>query len=128
MRHGRCRRASTAERYGDTLMASGTPGEGWNQPMSLLPPSQRPARLDVGVISAGRVGAVLGAALVRAGHRVAAVAAVSRRSRERAATLLPNVAVRPPDEVAAVAELLLLAVPDDALADLVVGLANTGVG
>src|SRR5581483_8191329 len=36
-------------------------------------------------------------------------------------------AVRPPDEVAAVAELLLLAVPDDALADLVVGLANTGV-
>jgi predicted short-subunit dehydrogenase-like oxidoreductase (DUF2520 family) len=95
--------------------------------MSLLPPSERPARLDVGVISAGRVGAVLGAALARAGHRVAAVAAVSRQSRERAATLLGDVPVHPADEVAAMAELLLLAVPDDALADLVIGLANTGV-
>lgn len=94
--------------------------------MSLLPPSERPARLDVGVISAGRVGAVLGAALARAGHRVAAVAAVSKQSRDRAAKLLVDVPIRPADEVAATAELLLLAVPDDALADLVVGLANTG--
>jgi predicted short-subunit dehydrogenase-like oxidoreductase (DUF2520 family) len=95
--------------------------------MSLLPPSERPARLDVGVISAGRVGAVLGAALARAGHRVAAVAAVSKQSRDRAAALLPDVPVRPADEVAAAADgLLVLAVPDDALADLVAGLATTG--
>ncbi|MCW2667027.1 MAG: putative cytoplasmic protein, partial [Frankiales bacterium] len=35
------------------------------------------ARLDVGVIGAGRVGAVLGAALLRAGHRVVAASGVS---------------------------------------------------
>jgi predicted short-subunit dehydrogenase-like oxidoreductase (DUF2520 family) len=95
--------------------------------MSHLPPAERPARLAVGVISAGRVGAVLGAALVRAGHRVEAVAAVSKPSLDRAQRLLPGVPVVPADEVATAAELLVLAVPDDSLADLVVGLANAGV-
>ena len=95
--------------------------------MSLLPPAERPARLAVGVISAGRVGAVLGAALARAGHRVGAVAAVSKSSLDRAERLLPAARVLPADQVAAAADLLLLAVPDDALADLVTGLANAGV-
>jgi predicted short-subunit dehydrogenase-like oxidoreductase (DUF2520 family) len=89
-------------------------------------PADRPARLTVGVISAGRVGAVLGAALARAGHRVAAVAAVSDASRRRAEALLPGVAIRPADEVAGTADLLLLAVPDDALGPLVTGLAMAG--
>jgi predicted short-subunit dehydrogenase-like oxidoreductase (DUF2520 family) len=93
--------------------------------MTQLPPEQRPARLAVGVISAGRVGAVLGAALARAGHRVAAVAAVSSQSRARAEKLLPEATILPADEVAAAAELLVLAVPDDALADLIAGLAGT---
>jgi predicted short-subunit dehydrogenase-like oxidoreductase (DUF2520 family) len=82
--------------------------------------------LAVGVISAGRVGAVLGVALGRAGHRVNAVAAVSDSSRRRADALLPAAKVQPPDAVAAAAELLLLAVPDDALAPLAAGLAATG--
>lgn len=94
--------------------------------MSLLPPAERPARLDVGVISAGRVGAVLGAALMRAGHRVIGVAAVSRQSRDRAENLLTGAPVLPADEVARAAGLLLLAVPDDALGDLIAGLAATG--
>ncbi|HVT20996.1 MAG TPA: DUF2520 domain-containing protein [Mycobacteriales bacterium] len=89
-------------------------------------PADRPARLAVGVISAGRVGAVLGAALVRAGHRVTSVAAVSDASRARAASLLPEAEIRPADQVAVGADLLLLAVPDDALAALVTGLAATG--
>jgi predicted short-subunit dehydrogenase-like oxidoreductase (DUF2520 family) len=89
-------------------------------------PADRPARLEVGVISAGRVGAVLGAALGRAGHRVRAVAAVSEGSRKRAGLLLPGAEIKPSDEVAASADLLLLAVPDDALASLVSGLASTG--
>ncbi|HWC36090.1 MAG TPA: DUF2520 domain-containing protein [Mycobacteriales bacterium] len=89
-------------------------------------PADRPARLTVGVISAGRVGAVLGAALARAGHRVSAVAAVSDASRNRAARLLPDVAIRPTDQVAAGIDLLLLAVPDDELAALVSGLAAAG--
>jgi predicted short-subunit dehydrogenase-like oxidoreductase (DUF2520 family) len=85
----------------------------------------RPARLRVGVIGAGRVGAVLGAALARAGHDVVAVSAVSRESLRRAERLLPEVPVVPPPEVVAAADFVLLAVPDDELRALVTGLATT---
>lgn len=86
----------------------------------------RPARLAVGVVSAGRVGSVFGAALATAGHVVVAASAVSRGSRRRAAELLGEVPLLPPDEVAARADLVLLAVPDDVLPGLVQGLAATG--
>ena len=86
----------------------------------------RPARLRVGVVGAGRVGAVLGAALARAGHRVVGVSAVSDASRARAAALLPSAPVLPVDEVVSGADLVLLTVPDDALAALVDGLVATG--
>ncbi len=88
--------------------------------------SERPARLDVGVVGAGRVGAVLGAALARAGHRVVATSAVSAQSRERAETLLPGVPVLDVAGVVQAAELVLLTVPDDALAEVVGGLSATG--
>ncbi|GAC1443508.1 MAG: hypothetical protein NVSMB55_17220 [Mycobacteriales bacterium] len=84
------------------------------------------ARLSVGVVGAGRVGAVLGAALARAGHRVIAVSAVSDASVRRAAALLSDVPLLAPDEVPRHADLVLLTVPDDALGDLVAGLAATG--
>jgi predicted short-subunit dehydrogenase-like oxidoreductase (DUF2520 family) len=80
----------------------------------------------VGVISAGRVGSVLGAALARAGHQVVAVSAVSAASRDRAERLLPGAEVRAPDDVVAESDLVLLAVPDDELRPLVAGLAETG--
>ena len=87
----------------------------------------RPARgLAVGVVGTGRVGAVLGAALARAGHRVVAASAVSVASRQRAHALLPGVALVTPPEVLARAELVLLTVPDDALPGLVEGLVDTG--
>lgn len=86
---------------------------------------ERPARLKVGVVGAGRVGAVLGAALRSAGHQVVAVSGVSDASRRRAAELLPGIPVVPVEEVVAQAELVLLAVPDDALTDLVAGLSAT---
>jgi predicted short-subunit dehydrogenase-like oxidoreductase (DUF2520 family) len=95
--------------------------------MSSLAPADRPARLAVGTIGAGRVGAVLAAALGRAGHRPVAVAAVSQASRRRAETLVPDADVLPPDQVAARADLLLLCVPDDVLAELVSGLAAAQV-
>ncbi|HEX2498245.1 MAG TPA: DUF2520 domain-containing protein [Actinomycetes bacterium] len=91
-----------------------------------LTPSDRPARLTVGVIGTGRVGAVLGAALRRAGHTVIAGSAVSEASRTRAEALLPGVPLVDPRSVAEQADLLLLTVPDDALGDLVAGLAETG--
>jgi Uncharacterized conserved protein len=86
----------------------------------------RPARLAVGVVSAGRVGAVVGAAWSAAGHRVTATSGVSRASLERAAALLPGVPLKAPDEVVAGADLALLAVPDDVLPGLVRGLAAAG--
>ncbi|MBW3648705.1 MAG: DUF2520 domain-containing protein [Actinobacteria bacterium] len=88
--------------------------------------ASRPARLAVGVVGVGRVGAVLAAALARAGHDVVAVSAVSKASRARAADLLPGVPIVCVDEVLAQAGLVLLTVPDDALPDLVGGLATTG--
>lgn len=91
-----------------------------------LSPHPAASRLGVGVVSAGRVGAVLGAALACAGHRVTAAAGVSEASAARAAALLPGVPLLPADDVARGCDLLLLAVPDDALADLVTGLAATG--
>ncbi|SFK88606.1 Rossmann-like and DUF2520 domain-containing protein [Geodermatophilus ruber] len=92
-----------------------------------LPPvSSAPARLRVGVVGAGRVGAVLGAALAAAGHDVVAAAGLSAASAERAARLLPETPLLPTDEVVAAADLVVLAVPDDTLPGLVAGLAETG--
>ncbi|AEG45352.1 Rossmann-like and DUF2520 domain-containing protein [Isoptericola variabilis] len=85
-----------------------------------------PGRLGVGVVGAGRVGAVLGSALRAAGHTVVGASGISDASRERIATLLPGVPNLTVDEVVERAELVLLAVPDDALAGLVAGLAEVG--
>jgi predicted short-subunit dehydrogenase-like oxidoreductase (DUF2520 family) len=82
----------------------------------------RPARLAVGVVSAGRVGAVFGAALARAGHTVIAASGVSAASVRRAEELLPGVPLLAPDEVVRRADLVLLALPDDAMAGMVRGL------
>ncbi|MER7761274.1 DUF2520 domain-containing protein [Streptomyces sp. NPDC097619] len=89
-------------------------------------PEDRPARLSVGVVGAGRVGPALAAALQLAGHRPVAVSGVSDASRRRAAELLPGVPLVPPAEVFAAADLVLLTVPDDSLPGLVAGLAETG--
>lgn len=86
-----------------------------------------PPRLRVGVVGAGRVGAVLGAALRNAGHTLTGVSAVSDVSLLRAEALLPGVPVLPADDVVSGCELLILAVPDDVLPELVAGFANAGV-
>ncbi|MGW5270785.1 Rossmann-like and DUF2520 domain-containing protein [Rhodococcus sp. NPDC003994] len=85
-----------------------------------------PARLSVGIVSAGRVGTALGEALDRVGHVVFGCSAVSDASLARARTRLPDAAVLPAAEVAARSELLVLAVPDAELPALVQGLARTG--
>ncbi|BCI55495.1 oxidoreductase [Mycolicibacterium litorale] len=97
------------------------PAPSWGPPDGL-----RPARLSVGIVSAGRVGTALGVALERAGHVVVACSAISQASRQRAERRLPDSAVLPVHDVAARAELLLLAVPDSELPAVVSGLAATG--
>ncbi|HEX5534954.1 MAG TPA: DUF2520 domain-containing protein [Actinomycetales bacterium] len=88
--------------------------------------STRPGRLGVGIVGAGRVGAVLGSALRAAGHAVVGATGVSEASIERIETMLPGVPVLEVPEVVRRSELVLLAVPDDALPGLVEGLAATG--
>lgn len=85
----------------------------------------RPARLTVGVLGAGKVGSALGAALAQAGHRVVAASGVSDASRRWVTDRLGLEPARP-EEVVGAAELILLTVPDDALPDLVGGLTATG--
>ncbi|MGO1834572.1 MAG: oxidoreductase, partial [Actinomycetaceae bacterium] len=73
--------------------------------------STAPGRLDVGVVSAGRAGAVIGGALLASGHRGVGVTARSEASRDRAELLMAGVPVAEPGEVAARSQLLVLAVP-----------------
>jgi predicted short-subunit dehydrogenase-like oxidoreductase (DUF2520 family) len=80
----------------------------------------------IGVIGAGRVGAVLAARLRQAGHEIVAVGGESDASHARAAALLPGVPVRKPTAVARSADLLLLTVPDDMLRNVTAMLAGAG--
>lgn len=91
-----------------------------------MTPAGQPGRLGVGVVGAGRVGAVLGSALRAAGHAVVGASGISAASRDRIETMLPGVPALEVPQVVERAELVLLTVPDDALADLVAGLARLG--
>ncbi|TDD30779.1 DUF2520 domain-containing protein [Kribbella turkmenica] len=80
----------------------------------------------IGLIGAGRAGTALGAALAAAGHPLVGVTARSSASRERAARFLPHVPVLTADEVAERADVVLVAVPDDVIGQVVAGLPLTG--
>ena len=86
----------------------------------------RDGRLGIGVVGAGRVGAVLGAALGGAGHAIVGVATLSEAGRDRADALLPGVPILSVPDLVERSELVLLAVPESELAALVAGLAATG--
>ncbi|HNP55575.1 DUF2520 domain-containing protein [uncultured Gordonia sp.] len=98
-----------------------------DSPMHGVADPSAPARLAVGLVSAGRVGTALGQALESVGHVVGAVVARSAASRERVAKRLPDSEIfNDPAQVAARSELLILAVPDDVLPDVVTELADGG--
>jgi predicted short-subunit dehydrogenase-like oxidoreductase (DUF2520 family) len=82
--------------------------------------------LRVGVIGAGRVGAVLAAALRAQGHIIVSVAGESDASTRRAAELLPGVPMAKPTAVARDCDVLLLTVPDDMLDNVVTQLTASG--
>lgn len=118
-------RRESIERMSDaSIPEPGTPSAA-KAPAGPGQPS-RPGRLGVGVISTGRVGAVLGSALRSVEHQLVGVHAVSEASRERAEMLLPGVPLLEVEEIVRRSELVLLAVPDDELSGLVSGLAEVG--
>ena len=72
--------------------------------------------MDLGVVGAGRVGTALAVLLRRAGHAVVG-ASGRERTRERVERFLPGVPLVTSSEAARRAEVILLAVPDDAIAE-----------
>jgi len=80
----------------------------------------------IGVVGAGRVGAVLSAALRAAGHEIVAAAGDSAASLHRIETLLPGVRHAKPTDVARACDLLLLTVPDDMLENVITQLVGAG--
>ncbi|GGH45097.1 DUF2520 domain-containing protein [Microbacterium album] len=85
---------------------------------------RRDGRLGVGIIGAGRVGPVVGAALAGAGHALTGITHGS--DDERVQAILPGVPVLDALEVVRRSELVVVAVPRDELPGLVAGLADLG--
>jgi predicted short-subunit dehydrogenase-like oxidoreductase (DUF2520 family) len=87
---------------------------------------RRSGRLGIGIVGAGRVGPVLGAALASAGHAVVGISAISESSRDRAEAMLHGVPILEVPAIIERSELVILAVPAAELPALVAGLASTG--
>ncbi|GAA3031296.1 DUF2520 domain-containing protein [Microbacterium dextranolyticum] len=82
------------------------------------------SRLGVGIIGAGRVGPVVGAALAGAGHALTGITAGSDPDRVEA--ILPGIPVLAADEIVRRSELVILALPSEELGGVVAGLAELG--
>lgn len=87
-------------------------------------PRARDGRLGVGIVGAGRVGPVVGAALAGAGHALTGITGGS--DGDRVSAILPGVPVLDAQEVVRRSELVVLAVPHDQLPELVAGIAEVG--
>lgn len=85
---------------------------------------RRDGRLGVGIVGAGRVGPVIGAALAGAGHAVVGI--TSGSDDERVAAVIGDVPVLDAPEILRRSELVVVAVPHDELPALVTGLAGVG--
>ncbi|MGV8877023.1 MAG: DUF2520 domain-containing protein [Rhodoglobus sp.] len=84
-------------------------------------------RLGIGIIGAGKVGPIVGAALAAAGHAIVGISATSERNRERANAILPGVPVLDIPTLVERSELVILAIPESEIIEFVGGLAAAGV-
>jgi predicted short-subunit dehydrogenase-like oxidoreductase (DUF2520 family) len=80
----------------------------------------------IGIIGAGRAGSAIGTALARSGHDVVAVHTRTAAGAARAAARFPRAVAGTPADVAAAADVVLVAVPDDAIAGVAADLAAAG--
>ncbi len=92
----------------------------------VAPPTKRSGRLGVGIIGAGKVGPILGAALAGAGHAIVGISALSQESIDRAEAILPDVPILDVPDLIERSELVILAVPESELESLISGLSATG--
>lgn len=88
--------------------------------------TERSGRLGIGIIGAGRVGPVLGAALAGAGHAIVGIAATSENNKDRARAMLEDVPILDIPDLIERSELVILAIPESEIESLVAGLAATG--
>ena len=82
--------------------------------------------LKVGVVGAGAVGPVLGAAFLQAGHHLVGITARSEASRERVEAMLPQTPVLDIEELLSQSDLVLFCVRDGELRALVEACALAG--
>jgi len=79
---------------------------------------------EVAIVGAGRVGCSIGRALAAKGHRIVAASTASSASAARVRQMLGDVPVTTPEDAALAADLIVIAVPDDALGDVAVAVAR----
>jgi len=89
--------------------------------------AQAAGRLGIGIIGAGKVGPVIGAALAGAGHAIVGIAATSERNLERASAILPSVPVLDIPTLVERSELVIIAIPQSEIESFARGLAAAGV-
>jgi predicted short-subunit dehydrogenase-like oxidoreductase (DUF2520 family) len=82
--------------------------------------------LTIGIVGAGRVGAAMGAAFARAGHKITGASGRSDAAAARINGLLPGTPHRRAEDVVRNADLVIFAVPDDVLAPLIAHLGESG--
>ena len=82
--------------------------------------SGTPGVSEVAIVGAGRVGCAIGRSLAARGHRIVAASTASPASAARVRDALGDVPVTSPADAALAADVIVIAVPDDALA----GVAN----
>ncbi|WP_423748159.1 Rossmann-like and DUF2520 domain-containing protein [Frankia canadensis] len=113
----------------------GTAYPGPGEPAAPAPPAgpaarrSPAARPSLGLVGAGRAGTAVAAALAAVGHPVVAVVTRSEEGRARAAARFPAARTGPVASVAArlrAADVLLVAVPDDAIATVTAELVAVG--
>jgi len=85
-----------------------------------------PTRLGVGVIGAGRVGPMMAQALAGAGHSLVGISRPSDGDFDRVSSVVPGVTFLDVPELVERSELVIIAVPDDQLVELVAGLTQAG--
>ena len=107
-----------ASRPDDAMPANDAQSDGFT--------SSESPRLRVGLIGAGKAGTVIARALERVGHHCVAVNAVSQASQARAARMLPSSDRLDPFDVCLRADLIIVAVPDDAIEAVTSGLVAAG--